>query len=155
MIKKNVINLLTIIFIVFFSTIFSAWTINAEDDEPMLNNTNSETYNSTNSSSKAPAINCVWLPWCEDAEKNKPTPANLDRKNWQKWIWNIISELIKYVSVVAVISLMFSWVLYMTSGWEEEKTKKAKNWIIWSLVWVFLSISAWWIINMLNAIKIP
>jgi hypothetical protein len=42
--------------------------------------------------------------------------------------------MLQYVSVVAVIALMLSGFLYLLSGGEEEKTKKAKNWIIWSLV---------------------
>ncbi len=102
----------------------------------------------------APSVNCIWLPWCEETDKLTPDSPNLENKNSLKWIWNIVSELIKYVAVVAVLSVMISWVLYMTSWGEEEKIKKAKNWIIWSLVWVLLSISAWWIIEMLNAIKI-
>ena len=103
---------------------------------------------------EAPSVNCIWLPWCEDPDKANPSPADISRMNSLEWISKIIWELIKYVSVVAVLSVMISWVLYMTSWGEEEKVKKAKTWIIWSLVWVLLSISAWWIISMLNAIKI-
>jgi hypothetical protein len=99
-------------------------------------------------------VNCFWLPWCEDTNITQPSDAVIENMNTLKWISNIVWELIKYVSVIAVISVMISWVLYMTSWGEEEKTKKAKTWIIWSLVWVLLSISAWWIINMLNAIQI-
>jgi len=43
--------------------------------------------------------------------------------------------------------------MYLISGGEEEKVKKAKTWIIWSLVGVFLSISAWGIIGILNEIS--
>ncbi len=68
--------------------------------------------------------------------------------------WNLISLLIGYVAVIAVISLMISWIMYLISGWEEEKVKKAKNWIIWSLVWVLISISAIWIIEIINNITI-
>jgi len=97
--------------------------------------------------SNMPDINWTWLPW-----------FNNETRSWEnaslKWIWNLIWELIKYVSVVAVISVMVSWVMYMVSWGEEEKVKKAKSWIIWSLIWVFISISAWWIINMLNNITI-
>ena len=105
-------------------------------------------------SANSPSVNCIWLPWCVDTDKTKPSPADITKKNSLEWISNIIWELIQYVSVIAVISVMISWVLYMTSWGEEEKVKKAKTWIIWSLVWVFLSISAWWIINMLNMIEI-
>ncbi len=102
----------------------------------------------------APSVNCVWLPGCPDSDIANPSSADVSQMNTLVWISNIVWELIKYVAVVAVISLMIAWVMYMVSGGEEEKTKKAKNWIIWSLVWVLLSISAWWIIKMLNAINI-
>jgi hypothetical protein len=71
-----------------------------------------------------------------------------------KWVSALIWEFIKYVAVVAVITLMISGIMYLVSGWEEEKVKKAKTWIIWSLVWVFFSVSAWWIINVLNSLSI-
>ena len=64
------------------------------------------------------------------------------------------SELIKFVAAVAVISLMVSWILLIVSGWEEEKFKKAKTWFIWSLVWVLVSLSAWFLINFLNNLSI-
>jgi hypothetical protein len=44
--------------------------------------------------------------------------------------------------------------MYLLSSWEEEKANKAKKWIIYSLIGVFISVSAWWIINLLNNIKI-
>jgi len=68
--------------------------------------------------------------------------------------WNLISILIKYVAIIAVISLMISWIMYLVSGWEEEKVKKAKNWIIWSLVWVLISISAYWLVGIINNLTI-
>ena len=68
--------------------------------------------------------------------------------------WDLIATMIKYVAIISVISLMLSWIMYLISNWEEEKVKKAKNWIIWSLVWVLLSISAWGIIEMINKIQI-
>ena len=67
---------------------------------------------------------------------------------------NIIAELIKYVAVFAVIALMISWVMYMLSSGDEEKTKKARTWIIWSVVAVLLSISAYYIVNTLNEFQI-
>jgi len=99
----------------------------------------------TNVFATAPWVVCQWLPWCSNTI-------------WGVWffafLWKIISEWIKYVAVVAVISVMISWIMYIVSVWEDEKVKKAKNWIIWSLVWVFISISAWAIINLLNSLKI-
>jgi len=67
---------------------------------------------------------------------------------------NIIAEMIKYVAVLAVIALMISWVMYMFSDWEEEKTKKAKTWILWSLVAVILSISSYYIVTTIAWIQV-
>ena len=101
----------------------------------------------------APSVNCTGLPWCKmsnftDSEKMWTEEVSIN------WIWNVIWEAIQYVAVMAVISLMLAWLFYIFSGGEEEKTKKAKSWIIWSLAWVLISVSAWWIINMLNEINI-
>lgn len=67
---------------------------------------------------------------------------------------NIIAEMIKYVAVLAVIALMISWIMYMFSNWEEEKTKKAKTWILWSLVAVVLSISSYYIVTTIAGLQI-
>lgn len=101
----------------------------------------------------APVVNCTWLPWCQSGTAYLAKPENID---WSalKFIWKIISEWIKYVAVIAVISLMISWIMFLISAWNDEKVKKAKKWIIWSLVWVLISTSAWTIINMLNVFTI-
>jgi hypothetical protein len=45
---------------------------------------------------------------------------------------------------------MISGVMYILSGGEEEKVNKAKNWIIWSLVWVLISMSSWFLVSIIN-----
>jgi len=67
---------------------------------------------------------------------------------------NIIAQMIKYVAVLAVIALMISWVMYMFSDWDEEKTKKAKSWILWSLTAVVLSISSYYIVTTIAWIQV-
>ena len=94
----------------------------------------------------SPEINCAGLPWC-DADWNNEDII-------EKISVNIITEMIKYISVLAVIALMISWIMYMLSGWEEEKTKKAKTWIIWSLVGVFLSVASYYIVTTIVQINI-
>jgi hypothetical protein len=42
--------------------------------------------------------------------------------------------------------------MYMLSGGDDEKVKKAKNWITWSLIWVIFSLSAWSIVNIINTL---
>ena len=103
---------------------------------------------------EAPKVNCIGLPGCPDKDIENPGGYNIDDNVTLKWVSALIWEFIKYVAVVAVITLMISGIMYLVSGWEEEKVKKAKTWIICSLVWVFFSVSAWWIINVLNSLSI-
>ena len=87
----------------------------------------------------------TWLPWCQ---------TNISTDEWFfKFIWNIIAEWIQYTAVIAVIAVMISWMMYVASAGDEEKAKKAKKWILWSLIGVFLSVSAWGIINLLNSVS--
>ena len=88
-------------------------------------------------------VNCNWLPWC-----NSGWTPNGDSVMTASI--NIITLIIKLVSVFAVIALMISGIMYMISSWEEDKTKKAKSWIIWSLAWVVLSTSAYYIVGLID-----
>lgn len=94
----------------------------------------------------APGVVCNELPWCN--------ATNIGGTSFFTLIWNIIANGIKYVAVISVLSLMIAGMMYLTSGWEEEGVKKAKKWIIWALVWVFISTSAWAIINLVNKFTI-
>lgn len=102
----------------------------------------------------APTVNCIGLPGCTDEEKENPKQYKVWTNIALVWLSKTIANLIQYVAVVAVITLMLSGIMYMLSWGDEEKIKKARNWIVWSLVWVLLSISAWWIINVLNTLQI-
>lgn len=90
---------------------------------------------------KAPEPTCEWLPFCWDSDA---------WKTFAKWLTD---ETIAIVAVLAVFWLMFSGIYYLISAWNEEKTWKAKKWMIWALVWVFLSISSWGIVKMINGIN--
>ena len=92
----------------------------------------------------APNIPELWMPF------DGRSPASILDYSW----WEIVMLAIRYVAVVAVLALMLSWIMYLIAWWEEEKVKKAKSWIMWSLIWVLLSISAWGIINFINSLRI-
>ncbi|PID86457.1 hypothetical protein CSB08_00555 [Candidatus Gracilibacteria bacterium] len=102
---------------------------------------------------KPPSVNCFGLPGCADNNIEKPlAPSNWDTPDSRvtSGITNLIANTIKYVAVIAVISLMLAGFMYLLSGGQEEKVNKAKKMIIWSLTGVLLSISAWMIINLIN-----
>lgn len=101
-----------------------------------------------------PDINCVWLPWCWD-DWSLTNPSEATNENiWAQFIDVLISNFIQIVAVFAVFALIISWFMYIISWWDEDKAKKSKKWIIWSLVAVLLSVSAWWIINFINSVQI-
>lgn len=93
-------------------------------------------------------IVCEWLPGCGTADSTWEGTQALG------FLWGFIAEAIQYLAVIAVITVILSGIMYMLSGGDEEKTKTAKSWIIYSLVGVVLSISAWGIINLLNNITV-
>ena len=88
----------------------------------------------------APKIWCDGLPWCRSSGNWSPTTF-------------LVSLIDTTIQIVSVFALVISWIMYMISAWDEEKANRAKRWIVWSLVWVFLSGSAWWIIILLNNIN--
>ena len=101
-----------------------------------------------------PAVNCFGLPGCVDSDISEPqAPTVPDNKAW-KFVGNIITQLIQYVAALAVIALMGSGIMYLVSSGEEEQVNRAKKWIIWSLVGVIFSISAYGIIELVNTFQI-
>ena len=95
-----------------------------------------------------------WLPgWENEWEKIVLKSSFQDTPLWKASV-DFVITFIKYIAIIAVISLMFWWIMYILSWWEEEKVKKAKSWIIWSIVWVFMSVSAWWIIKFITQLSI-
>jgi hypothetical protein len=124
--------LISLIFIVFSVNIYSSFAI----DMP---------------------VNCVWLPWCDVVEVEDPFnwETHEDEIFWAFWL--ILSEWVKWVAVIAVVALMLAGLNLVVGwwlSWEEEKVSNAKKWVLWAFVWVILSVSAWWIINVLNNLKI-
>ncbi|MCH2188502.1 pilin [Candidatus Gracilibacteria bacterium] len=103
---------------------------------------------------EAPKVNCFGLPGCVDGDIDNPSDPNIQDNVAAVFTGNLISDLIQYVAVIAVIALMGSGIMYLLSSGEEEQTNRAKKWIIWSLVGVILSISAYGIVGLLNTFQI-
>ncbi|MCP4523798.1 MAG: hypothetical protein GY828_06305 [Candidatus Gracilibacteria bacterium] len=98
--------------------------------------------------SDAPEIHCIGIPGCEKGDiGHKVSDEN---NSAAIFLVTVISTVMKYVSVVAVLALMMSGILYMFSSGEEEKTEKAKKWITWSLIGVIVSMSSWLLVSFVN-----
>lgn len=65
-----------------------------------------------------------------------------------------IAEGIKYVWMLAVISLTIWWMMYITSYWVEAKTKKAKYVVMYSIIWVLISLWAYSLVEIVNNFKL-
>lgn len=94
-----------------------------------------------------PEVNCGNLPGCND-------DGNVTETQTFDIIWSVIETGIQYTAVIAVIAIMIGGMLYLISSGDEEKTKRAKNIIIWALVGVFISMSAYSLIALINNFRI-
>ena len=102
-------------------------------------------------------VNCIWLPWCDVIDSAEPSNWDIDEDLIFGFLWKTISEWVKFVAVFAVVALMLAGLNLVVGwwlSWEEEKVSNAKKWVWWAFVWVLLSVSAWWIINILNELQI-
>lgn len=91
-----------------------------------------------------PEIMCNWLPWCDSGWSLSNSSDVLD------FIGDLISKLIQYVAVVAVLALIVAGFMYIFSAWDDTKAKNARKWIIRSLIAVLISVSASLLINLIN-----
>lgn len=84
----------------------------------------------------------VWTSW-------KYTVEDEFKKQISKWVQNISSIL----WILAIWALVYAALLMTISAWEDEKIKKAKDIIKWTIIWFVWLISAWSIIYIvINAI---
>lgn len=79
------------------------------------------------------------------------------RKQWGDDFnfWNGSNEIInnyirgigQILATVTVIMIVYGWFLMVASQWEEEKIKKWKDLIKWTLLWFIALVTAWWIVS--------
>jgi len=79
-----------------------------------------------------------------DVAENSGLTGNADIKGT---IGNLIKVALGFLGVLAVIIVLIGGFKYMTSGGEDEKTKKARNYIISGLIGVVIIVSAYAIVS--------
>ena len=66
-----------------------------------------------------------------------------------KMIWNIISYFTFITLVTWVLFIVVNWILY-SMGWLDQQLKEdAKKRITWTLAWIILLFSVWYILQIL------
>lgn len=83
------------------------------------------------------------LPFTEQSGNAAPAPISA-----------LIKQVILYTGILAVISLTWGGFLFMTAFGEDEKVKKGKTVVKFSIIGVLLSISAYAIVDMVNRLTV-
>ena len=66
-------------------------------------------------------------------------------------IFSTIANLLLYIApLIALFFLILAWYYYITSGWDKEKVKKAKDIIIYILLWTLIFLASYTILLELN-----
>jgi len=101
-------------------------------------------------------IYCQWEECSLDEWIKAIKESDLDLK-WTNWNWedvsaseyyqDLIIKLMQYISLIAVIFVLFAWFRILTSGWDEETVKKQKKLIFAVAVWLMVMWLAWTIVR--------
>lgn len=106
-----------------------------------------------------PAINIC--NWWECGLGNGVTAVTtwvtgLETSLWfSDYIQTIAIYVLSFISLIAVIYLMYAWFIVLTAAWDEEKLKKTKSIILYVIIWIVIIWLAWpiftWVIWMLDS----
>ena len=53
-------------------------------------------------------------------------------------IMNIVAWILKFLFIIGVIIFIVAWLMIMTAGWDDDKVKKGKTWMINAIIWLFV-----------------
>lgn len=68
-----------------------------------------------------------------------------------RWIFGTIGNLLLYIApLIWLFYLTLAWYYYITSGWDKDKVKKAKDIIIYILLWTLIFLASYTILLELN-----
>jgi hypothetical protein len=81
-----------------------------------------------------------------------PPWDNLDLAHWESFweslkIWS--EKIAILVGSLAVLMIVYAWFLLVISTWDEEKIKKAKDILKWTILWFIWLLMAWLIVMLI------
>jgi len=118
------------------------------------------------------SINCnANIPYC-DPNWNEPCwlAEWVNQVKWQignmesnrsfsVYAQDIIKYVLWFITLIAVIYIIYAWFNILVWAWDEEKAKKTKSIIIYVIIWMFIIWLAYpivlFIINILNTWNAP
>lgn len=85
--------------------------------------------------------------WINDIEKNKKASV---------YIQDIVKFLLTFITIIAVIYIIYAWFKILISTWNDDDIKKSKTTIISVLIWIIIIWLAYsivkWILLVINPI---
>lgn len=83
---------------------------------------------------------------------NIKTEYSIDTSNNNYYIdvSKIITKYLWYfLWVVSFAVVLYAWVLLLKSEWDQQELKKANKMLIWGMIWIFTSLLAYSIVNVI------
>lgn len=103
------------------------------------------------------ASNCEFLPGDDiswriatclgDTDLVQPVDGEIEsgiKQLFVDWTTNIATAL----SLIAIGAIVLGWLMMTLAGGEDEKIKKGKDIVKWSLIWFLAAISAWAVVRL-------
>lgn len=96
---------------------------------------------------------CSITKWT-DLVKNSINDIEKD-KTFSEYVQDIVFYILTFVSLIALLYIIYAWFTVLTSAWDDEKAKNAKKIILSVIIWIVLIWLAYpitlFIMKMLNA----
>lgn len=120
---KTIIKILLSLFIVFsflsFSTFASLW----DETQPHI----PYEQNCIDGDCLTEWIKTVDWIWALETERKA-----------SQYLQDVVRYLITFLTLIAVIYIIYAWFNILTWAWDEDKAKKSKNTILYVLIWIVL-----------------
>jgi len=101
----------------------SIWTKMLQDSKPTIN------VDCANE-------DCSLTTWTELV---KDTINDIEKeRTFSEYIQDIVAYLLTFISIIAVIYIIYSGFVILTAAWDEEKIKKTKATILHVIIWIVL-----------------
>lgn len=118
------------------SILFSFWNV-----EWYTNSNTNSIFN--NKETDVPYCNNweCWIP--EWVEAIKDIDWLVTDRSATEYIQDIVVYVLRFLAIIATILIIYAWFNLLTSAWDEEKAKKSKQIIIYTIIWIFIIFIAW------------
>jgi len=127
-----------ILFAIFGLSIFSFFFNYSKASLPIFTNNNEIIYCKDSDDCSLEKWTQIVKIWINDIEKNRKASV---------YIQDIVKYLLTFITVIAVIYVIYAWFKILTSAWNEDEVKKSKTTILSVLVWIVIIWLAYWIVR--------